>query len=240
MITCVDFLQLSLHSSCLDYKNINMETSVRDRILEAYIDHLLMKGHQPATVYAFCKELGIEETEFYKHYASFAAIAQDVWFSHYEDTIQTIKKHDLWMGYTVREKFLSFFFTYFEGLQKKRSFYLAQIKQSKSDLRLFTPVFLKKVKEAFEQFSNDLVNEGIASNEIKDRTAITSRYKDALWIQFIFLLNYWVNDDSPGFERTDEAIEKGVQVTLDMMGHSPLDNLVEYGKFIFKNAGKAF
>jgi AcrR family transcriptional regulator len=217
-----------------------METSVRHRILDAYIDYLLMKGSKPATVYAFCKELGIEEPEFYSHYASFAAIEQDVWLMHYEDTIHKIKAQELWLGYSVREKFLSFFYTYFEGLQKKRSFYLTQIKQSKSDLRLFTPSFLKKVKDAFEHFSDDLVKAGIATNEIKDRSGITARYKDALWIQFIFLLNFWVNDDSTGFERTDEAIEKGVQVTLDLMGHSPLDNLVEYGKFIFKNAGKAF
>lgn len=217
-----------------------METSVRHKILDAYIDHLLMKGEQPATVYAFCKELGIEEPEFYSHYASFAAIEQDVWMIHYEETLSKIKSQDLWPGYSVREKFLSFFFTYMEELQKKRSFYLAQIKQHKSDLKIFTPVFLKKVKEAFELFSNDLVKEGISTGEIKDRSGITARYKDALWVQFIFLLNFWVNDDSPGFERTDEAIEKGVQVTLDLMSHSPLDNIVEYGKFIFKNAGKAF
>ncbi len=217
-----------------------METSVRQRILEAYIDYLLMKGHQPATVYSFCKDLGMEEPEFYSHYASFSAIEQDVWFMHYEETIHTIKAQDLWAGYSVREKFLSFFFTYFEGLQKRRSFYLAQIKQHKSELKIFTPDFLKKVKDAFELFSNELVKDGISTGEIKDRAGITSRYKDALWIQFNFLLNFWVNDNSPGFERTDEAIEKGVQVTLDLMSHSPLDNLVEYGKFIFKNAGKTF
>lgn len=217
-----------------------MENSARHKILDAYIDHLLMNGDQPSTVYAFCKEIGMEEPDFYSQYASFSAIEQDVWMMHFEQTLSIIRSQELWSGYSVREKFLSFFFTYMEELQKKRSFYLTQINKHKSDLRLFTPVFLKKVKEAFEHFSNDLVKEGISTCEIKDRSGITSRYKDALWVQFIFLLNFWVNDDSPGFERTDEAIEKGVQVTLDLMSHSPLDNLVEYGKFIFKNAGKAF
>jgi hypothetical protein len=49
------------------------------------------------------------------------------------------------------------------------------------------------------------------------------------------VLNFWVNDNSAGFEKTDEAIEKGVNVTFDLFQRSPIDNLFEYGKFLAKN-----
>jgi hypothetical protein len=58
-----------------------------------------------------------------------------------------------------------------------------------------------------------------------------------LWIQFGFVLNFWINDNSAGFEKTDEAIEKGVNVTFDLFQRSPIDNLFEYGKFLAKNGG---
>jgi hypothetical protein len=46
-----------------------------------------------------------------------------------------------------------------------------------------------------------------------------------------------VNDSSAGFEKTDEAIEKGVNVTFDLFQRSPIDNLFEYGKFLAKHGG---
>ena len=39
------------------------------------------------------------------------------------------------------------------------------------------------------------------------------------------------------FEKTDEAIEKGINVTFDLFQRSPIDNLFEYGKFLAKNGG---
>jgi len=56
-------------------------------------------------------------------------------------------------------------------------------------------------------------------------------------MQFAFVLNFWIKDQSAGFEKTDEAIEKGVNVTFDFFQRSPIDNLLEYGKFLAQNAG---
>ncbi|MDQ2864039.1 MAG: TetR family transcriptional regulator C-terminal domain-containing protein, partial [Bacteroidota bacterium] len=63
----------------------------------------------------------------------------------------------------------------------------------------------------------------------------SKRYKDALWIQFAFIINFWIDDDSNGFEKTDEAIEKGINLSFDLFQRSPIDNLFEYGKFLARN-----
>ena len=52
----------------------------------------------------------------------------------------------------------------------------------------------------------------------------------------MFVLHFWVRDDSANFEKTDEAIEKGVNVTFDLFERSPIDNLFEYGKFLTQNS----
>ena len=74
------------------------------------------------------------------------------------------------------------------------------------------------------------------SKELADRRYLSKRYKDALWVQFGIILNFWVNDSSSNFEKTDEAIERGVNVTFDLFQRSPLDNIIDYGKFITRNS----
>jgi len=100
-----------------------------------------------------------------------------------------------------------------------------------------TPKIWNGLKEEFENFSVQILQEGIETGELADRKLFANRYKDALWIQFGFVLNFWVNDESKGFEKTDEAIEKGVNVTFDLFQRSPVDNLLDYGKFLVKNGG---
>jgi hypothetical protein len=58
---------------------------------------------------------------------------------------------------------------------------------------------------------------------------------EGLWIQTLFILQFWANDDSKEFEKTDAAIEKAVNVAYDLMGKSPLDSMFDFAKFIFQN-----
>lgn len=51
-----------------------------------------------------------------------------------------------------------------------------------------------------------------------------------------FVLNLWVYDDSDNFEKTAEAIEKGINVTFDLFQRSPIDNMVEYSRFLARKA----
>ena len=87
----------------------------------------------------------------------------------------------------------------------------------------------------FETFAEEVILDGLDSGELADRKFFSKRYKDALWVQFTFLINFWADDDSAGFEKTDEAIEKGINVAFDLFQHSPIDNLFEYGKFLVRN-----
>jgi hypothetical protein len=52
----------------------------------------------------------------------------------------------------------------------------------------------------------------------------------------MFIINFWLDDDSKDFEKSDEAIEKGINVSFDLFQRSPIDNLFEYGKFLTQNS----
>lgn len=204
-----------------------------EQIKSSYIDYVLTNGEQPKSVYNFAKKLKISEAAFYKFYGSFEAIEKAVWEDLTLATIIKIKEQEVWPKYTSREKMLSFFYSYLELLKTKRSFIIYTLK--KHSTRFTTPSVLSGTKTVFESFAEDIVNEGLDSGELSDRKFFSKRYKDALWVQFAFIINFWIDDDSKDFEKSDEAIEKGINVTFDLFQRSPIDNLFEYGKFLTRN-----
>jgi hypothetical protein len=206
-----------------------------ESIKKAYIDYVLTEGEEPKSVYIFAKKNKMTEAEFYKHFGSFKALEQNIWAGVAQKTLAEIKEQEVWGGYSAREKALSFFYAFFELLKQQRSFAVYSVKKQPKSLS--TPPVFAELRELFENFCTEILNEGLESGELSDRKFFSKRYKDALWVQFGFVLHFWINDSSVGFEKTDEAIEKGVNVTFDLFQRSPIDNLFEYGKFLAKNGG---
>lgn len=214
---------------------MNNDMNTAEEIQNAYIDYVLNKGMKPASVYVFAKENNISEEDFYNLYSSFEGIEDSVWTGLCKRAMTEVQNQEIWEQYSSREKTLAFFYALIELLKSKRSFVLYSLKQSGQTIG--TPSILKGVKILFEGFASGLIEQGVESGELANRRFLTSKYKDALWIQFGVILNFWVKDNSPGFEKTDEAIEKGINVTFDLFGKSPLDSLFDYGKFMMNNGG---
>lgn len=210
-----------------------MET--KDRLQEAYIEHVLHHGEQPKTVYLFAKDNGITEEEFYTHFGSFESIDIRIWKSLMSDTIREVKSQEVWPEYTSREKALSLFYAFMELLKGKRSFITFSLRNAKNKIGLSN--LFEGMKHEFELFSAEIIQEGLESGELTDRPFFAGKYKDALWVQLGLVINFWLKDTSAGFDKTDEAIEKGVNVTYNLFQRSPIDELFEYGKFLAKNSG---
>lgn len=204
-----------------------------EQIKTGYINYVLTNDEKPKSVYSFVKKLKISEVDFYGFFASFESIEKVIWVELTVETIDTLQQQEVWNQYSSREKILSFFYSYVEVLKKHRSFIIYTLKDSGS--KLSTPKVLSGTKTIFENFAENVINEGLESGELADRKFFSKRYKDALWLQFAFILRFWISDDSAGFEKTDEAIEKGISVTFDLFQHSPIDNLLDYGKFLSRN-----
>ena len=43
-----------------------------------------------------------------------------------------------------------------------------------------------------------------------------------------------MDDTSKGFEKTDVAIEKSVRVIFDVFETTPLESIIDFGKFLWK------
>lgn len=216
-------------------KTLRMEKkTTQERIKEAYLDHVLTQNAKPVSVYAFMKKLRLSEKVFYTHFTSFDDLEATLWDELFRETRSAVTGSAEFASFNAREKTLSLFYGFTESMKPSRSFIQYSIRQSPAFPG--EPRVLRKVRRSFQEFCEQVIAQGLESGELSRRKHLDHRYKDALWLQFVFIIRFWTNDTSADFEKTDEAIEKGVQLTFDLMGHSPLDNLVEYGKFLFRNA----
>jgi hypothetical protein len=202
-------------------------------LMDAYKLYYLTNGKAPVSVFSFCKENNIREDEFYNQFGSFDSLEKAIWKSFIDNTIMALNESPEYNDYNFREKLLSFYYTMIEALKQNRSFILASSKKYNS--HQIMPGFLAELRKSFNDHINKLIEAGLQNEEIKSRRFISDKYDEGLWVQFLFVFNFWLKDDSKGFEKTDAAIEKAVNLSTELMGESPLDSFIDFTKFIIQN-----
>lgn len=203
-------------------------------VTKAYIDYLLDHGRRPASVFRFCKDLGISEDVFYSVAGSFEGLEERIWTGFISSVVSRLNNEQEFSLFTTRDKVLTFYYALFEELKQNRSFVLLQA----GDLHkpTFVPVFLKGFKAVFEQFLESILSEGQGNGEIATRPYLDKRYPRLFWLHLGFILTFWRNDNSADFEKTDVAIEKSVNLAFDLIGKGAVDSAVDFGKFLYQTA----
>ena len=210
-----------------------MET--KEQLQQSYITYVLEHGRQPVSIFAFTKQLGMAETDFYLHYNSFDNLEQQVWEDIFHKARQRTESQEVFEQYSVREKLLSLYYIWVEELKLQRSFALYAVNKQPLKQFMATSPDLFLFKRTFKEFTEELLREGRATGEVINRPFLSERYPDGLWRQTLFVLNFWIKDPNPQFEQTDVAIEKAVNTSFDLIGKTPLDTLFDFAKFIFQN-----
>lgn len=201
-----------------------------NHIITLYMEHVLMGEEEPKTVYAFCKKNAIEESDFYTFFGSFNGLKQEIWNKFLENTISTLHKDASFASYTPKNKLLTLYFTLFEVLTLNRSYVFYVLKDNKQGLNNLMQ--LKHFRTTFKEFvKNHIATEELKSNKLARITKPV--YSEGSWIQFLFILKFWLEDTSKGFEKTDIIIEKSVNTVVDLLDSKPLENIIDLGKFLW-------
>lgn len=207
-----------------------------EHIEGAYIGHLLNNGQRPPSVFKFSRELGIKEDDFYKLFGSFDGVERSIWKRFFNETIMRLESDNTFSGFSVREKILAFYYTFFEDLRSKRSFVLLQLdNHPKLDLM---PEFLKDFRAAYENWIGALMAQGKETGEIANRPYLEKTYPKMFWLQMGFLLVFWKKDNSPAFEQTDAAVEKSVNLSFDLIEKGAVDTAFDFAKFMVQTRTK--
>jgi len=204
-----------------------------DKIRAAYKEHWLLHGTAPVSVYKFCLDLGIPEEDFYTHFGSFEALERDIWRGFLSKTIDRLQADESFAVFSAREKVLAFYYTLLEELTASRSYillHLGKIRQLE-----VVPGYLKTFKPLFESFMTDIIAEGQERGEIAKRPILDKRYPQLFWLHMAFVLLFWRDDDSAGFDKTDAAVEKSVNLAFDLIGKGAVDSMLDFGKFLWQS-----
>ena len=135
--------------------------------------------------------------------------------------------------FSSREKILALYFTLLEELRSNRSFILVQL-DSFNKLEI-VPSFLKDFKSTFETFIESLLAEGKSKGEIATRPYLDKGYPKLFWLHLAFVVQFWKEDSSAGFEKTDAVIEKSVNLAFDLIGKGAVDSAIDFAKFMYQN-----
>ena len=211
----------------------SQQQDITERIKSEYLKILLRTGQEPITPFAFASEIGIGEEDFFAKYNSFRALEKEIWADMYGHVTAAVSADEEYGSYTGREKTLSFFYTLVEVYKQNRSlvlFRLAGMPRHNTD-----PWFLEKFKHLYMEMMTNLLSEAIEADEIMARPYLSDHYKDALWIQLLYISRVWANDDSEEHQITDAAIEKSVNLIFELMRKGPVDLMVDFAKFAYQN-----
>ncbi len=139
------------------------------------------------------------------------------WHAALHHTLEICEKDEQYLTYTVREKLLSFVFTFIQTLQENENLFSSAIRSNRLTC-------MNVVKADTQQYFEQLIWEGSNTGEIQSRLYLSSYYKDALWNMLLSVVNFWQRDQSAFKERTDVYIEKSVHFTVDLLSPNALDS----------------
>jgi Tetracyclin repressor-like, C-terminal domain len=203
-----------------------------NHIISLYMNDVLEDNHNTKNVYVFCKKNNITETDFYSFFGSLDGVKQSIWTKFLENAIATVEKDSNYESYPNKNKLLSLFFTLFEILTLNRSYVVYSLEENKEGMKNLKD--LKHFRKDFKNFVNQIIEED--STIISDRVSNITKpiFSEGAFAQFLFILKFWMDDNSKSFEKTDILIEKSVNTVVDLLDTKPLESLFDLGKFLFK------
>jgi hypothetical protein len=207
-------------------------TITRDDIVSKYMDDVLEKGHKPKSVYHFAKENDFTEAEFYSFFGTLEGLEKEIFRLFLVNTIDLLHKNADYQEYDMKNKMLSFYFTFFEILTANRSYVLQALKIDKNPIRNL--VQLTSLRESFKEYVSEILTDDYRLEQEKFQRFQEKAIQESAWLQLMMTIKFWMDDESAAFEKTDIFIEKSVNASFELMNVAPMNHLLDFGKFLFK------
>jgi AcrR family transcriptional regulator len=213
----------------LPKKGTGAGSNLRAKILEAFAASWSDEGHPPRSVSRFCKELGITEALFYKHFSSLRGLEKAFWSDWMAGVISAVEEGAEWEEFSARERYLAFLFALIQSASERRSILLERF----SDISpLSHPGAFEGLRKEFSEFSQNIVDRGIETGEIADRRGLTAFYPAILYGHLRWVIDQYLKDESEEFERTDAFIEKTVVLAFDLFHSQAIDSAADLIRFL--------
>ena len=204
----------------------------RDDIVSIYMNEVLENGQKPKSVFHFAKENDFTEAEFYAFFGTLEGLEKEIFRLFFVNTVDLLHKNADYQEYDMKNKMLSFYFTFFEILTANRSYVLQALKFDRNPLKNL--VQLTSLRDSFKEYVAEILTDDYRLEQEKFQKFQEKALQESAWLQLMLTIKFWVEDASPAFEKTDIFIEKSVNASFELMNIAPMNHLIDLGKFLFK------
>jgi hypothetical protein len=207
-------------------------TLTKDKIVSMFMNDTLENNEKPKSVYHFAKSNGLTESEFYNFFGGLEGVEKEIFSTFLAKTIELLDKDKDYEYYDMKSKMLSFYFTFFELLSANRSYVVLSLKENKNPLQGLMQ--LSSLRNGFKEFVSGIISDEYRLKQEKFQEIQEKALQESAWFQLMMTLKFWLDDSSASFEKTDLFIEKSVKASFELMNTAPLESLIDFGKFLFK------
>lgn len=204
----------------------------KEDIVSTYMNQVLEKGEKPKSVYHFAKENDFTEAEFYTFFGTLEGLEKEIFKLFFTNTIDLLHKNTDYREYNMKNKMLSFYFTFFEVLTANRSYVLQSLKLNRNPLKNLVQLTL--LRDSFKEYVSEILTDDYRIEQEKLQKFQEKGIQESAWLQLMLTIKFWMDDASAAFEKTDIFIEKSVNTSFELMNVAPMNHLIDLGKFLFK------
>nr|WP_294786268.1 TetR family transcriptional regulator C-terminal domain-containing protein [uncultured Flavobacterium sp.] len=204
----------------------------KDDIVSKYMDEVLEKGQKPKSVYHFAKENDFTEAQFYSFFGTLEGLEKEIFRLFFENAVNLLHTTEEYQQYDMKNKMLSFYFTFFEILTANRSYVLQTLKINRNPLKNL--VQLTTLRESFKAYVSEILTDDYRLEQERFQKFQEKAIQESSWLQLMMTIKFWMDDESAAFEKTDIFIEKSVNASFELMNVAPMNHLIDFGKFLFK------
>lgn len=204
----------------------------KEDIVSKYMEEVLETGQKPKSVYHFAKENDFTEAEFYAFFGTLEGLEKEIFRMFFTNTVDLLHKNEEYQQYDMKNKMLSFYFTFFEVLTANRSYVLQTLKIDRNPIKNLVQLTL--LRESFKGYVSEILTDDYRLEQEKFQKFQEKAIQESAWLQLMMTIKFWIDDASPAFEKTDIFIEKSVNASFELMNVAPMNHLIDFGKFLFK------
>jgi hypothetical protein len=117
-------------------------------------------------------------------------------------------------------------------LTANRSYVLQSLKLDRNPLKNL--VQLTSLRDSFKEYVSEILTDDYRLEQEKLQKFQEKAIQESAWLQLMMTIKFWMDDSSAAFEKTDIFIEKSVNASFELMNVKPLNHLIDFGKFLFK------
>jgi hypothetical protein len=201
-------------------------------IITLFMDYVVENNSKPTSVDSFIKYCDIDEKSFYQYFNSFEKIEKKIFKKIFKSSLGILNENSDFLLFDNRNKILSLYFTLFESLSLNREYVAIVLSGYENKLKALSK--LSGMKKSYFSFLDLLELDSILLKFEGIESFQKNTVKKTAWIQLLLILEFWLEDTSDSFEKTDIFIEKSINTSFDLLEHSFLNSFIDLSKFLYK------